>query len=142
MSIEFHFQKSAILKERRKLKSFIPVIFESNNKVAGNISFVFCSDEHLLDINKEFLNHDYFTDIITFDLTPKKQKVADAEIYISIDRVKENANSNAVSVSIELNRVIFHGILHLCGYGDKTPASKKIMTKMEDLCLKRFQLHK
>jgi probable rRNA maturation factor len=95
-----------------------------------------------LDINKEFLNHDYFTDIITFDLTPKKQKVADAEIYISIDRVKENANSNAVSVSIELNRVIFHGILHLCGYGDKTPASKKIMTKMEDLCLKRFQLHK
>lgn len=142
MPIEFHFQKGTILKERRKLKSFLPNIFKSNNKVAGNISFVFCSDEYLLEINKEFLNHDYFTDIITFDLTPKRQKEVDAEIYISVDRVKENAKSNAVYVAVELNRVIFHGILHLCGYGDKTPASKMIMTKMEDLCLKNFQLHK
>jgi probable rRNA maturation factor len=142
MPIEFHFQKGTILKERRKLKSFIPNIFKSNNKVAGNISFVFCSDEYLLEINKEFLKYDYFTDIITFDLTPKRQKEVNAEIYISVDRVKENAKSNAVYVAVELNRVIFHGILHLCGYDDKTPASKMVMTKMEDLCLKNFQLHK
>lgn len=138
MPIEFHFQKNTILKERRKLKVFIPTIFELNNKVAGNISFVFCSDQYLLGINKEFLNHDYFTDIITFDLTPKKQKEIDSEIYISVDRVKENAKSNAVSIVLELNRVIFHGILHLCGYGDKTSSQKKLMTLMEDYFLSLF----
>ncbi|MEO7048352.1 MAG: rRNA maturation RNase YbeY [Ferruginibacter sp.] len=142
MPIEFHFQKNIILRERKKLKSFIPTIFQLNNKVVGNISFVFCSDDYLLDINKEFLNHDYFTDIITFDLTPKKQKEIDAELYISVDRVKENAKSNSVPTALELNRVIFHGILHLCGYGDKTPEKKILMTKMENLYLKKFKLHK
>ncbi|MEO5943751.1 MAG: rRNA maturation RNase YbeY [Ferruginibacter sp.] len=138
MPIEFHFQKNIIFKGRKKLKSFIPTIFELNNTVAGNISFVFCSDDYLLEINKEFLNHDYFTDIITFDLTPKKQKEVDAEIYISVDRVKENAKSNSVPTELELNRVIFHGILHLCGYGDKTSSQKSVMTLKEDHFLSLF----
>lgn len=96
----------------------------------GNISYIFCTDSYLLSINKQFLKHNYFTDIITFDYT--EAKTIKGEIYISIDRIKENAETFKVLFKDELFRVMIHGMLHLIGYDDKTPALKKIMTQKEN----------
>lgn len=97
------------------------------------INVVFCSDKYLLGLNKRFLNRDYFTDIITFDTSAKG--VISGEIYISIDRVIENAKNLKLSFRSELNRVIIHGILHLLGYDDSTNAQKEEMRIKEDACL-------
>lgn len=99
----------------------------------GVINVVFCSDKYLLGLNKRFLNRDYFTDIITFDTSAKG--VISGEIYISIDRVIENAKNLKLSFRSELNRVIIHGILHLLGYDDSTNAQKEEMRIKEDACL-------
>lgn len=138
MPVHFHFQKQVDLKLRKKLKAFIPEIFIFNRKLGGNISFVFCSDEYLLNINKDFLQHDYYTDIITFNLSPKGQTTIDAELYISVDRVKDNAFNLKIPLQVELQRVIFHGILHLCGFKDKSKSDILEMRKKEDECLKKF----
>ncbi|MBS1496019.1 MAG: rRNA maturation RNase YbeY [Bacteroidetes bacterium] len=138
MPVHFHFQKQVDLKLRKKLKAFIPEIFIFNRKLGGNISFVFCSDEYLLNINKDFLQHDYYTDIITFNLSPKGQATIDAELYISVDRVKDNAFNLKIPLQVELQRVIFHGILHLCGFKDKSKSDILEMRKKEDECLKKF----
>lgn len=138
MPVHFHFQKKVDLKQRKKLKAFIPEIFIFNRKLGGNISFVFCSDEYLLNINKDFLQHDYYTDIITFNLSPKGQATIDAEVYISVDRVKDNAFNLKIPFQVELQRVIFHGILHLCGFKDKSKNDILEMRKKEDECLKKF----
>jgi probable rRNA maturation factor len=149
------------LKNKSKIKSWIVSTIEKKHKV-GDISFVFCSDEFLLGINKQYLNHDTYTDIITFDYTEGTQSAAhpstplrgtaqdkeqiSGDIFISIDRVKENAEkfspssgSGQASFEDELHRVIIHGVLHLLGYKDKTKIAKAEMTKQEDLCLKAFQ---
>jgi probable rRNA maturation factor len=123
--------------KKRALKAFIQLLFKKEGKVAGNIQYIFCSDEFLLGINKQFLQHDYYTDIITFDLRGINQ--ADAEIYISIDRVKDNASSFDESFKRELLRVMFHGALHLCGYGDKTKSEINLMRLKESEYLKRFE---
>ena len=99
---------------------------------ADCIDYIFCSDDYLLEINRNTLNHDYYTDIITFDLTPSKKGPIQSEIYISIDRVRDNAHTHGSSFNRELHRVIFHGLLHLLGYKDKTPKDEKIMRMMED----------
>lgn len=96
-----------------------------------NMSVIFNSDEALLEINKQFLNHDYYTDIITFPIEETDSKL-EAELYISIDRVKENAEDLKVSFENELLRVIIHGTLHLCGFGDHTEEEEKIMRQKED----------
>lgn len=96
-----------------------------------SLTFVFCSDEYLLSINKEYLNHDYYTDIITFNLANTGHPV-EGEIYISLDRVKENAQKLNETYKNELHRVIFHGALHLCGYRDKTIEEQSKMRKKED----------
>lgn len=132
MAIEFNFQTSATLKNRITLKAFILSIFKKEKKRAGAISYVFCSDEYLLEINRSFLNHDYFTDIITFDLSEPGSKSIDAEIYISIDTIRDNASRFNTTIEKELHRVIFHGILHLCGYKDNTEKDQAIMTKKEN----------
>ena len=95
------------------------------------ISIIFCSDEYLLEINKQHLNHNYFTDIITFDLTPKNEKEITSELYISTDRVKHNAKDYNTTISNELHRVIFHGILHLCGFKDKSKKDTVLMRAKE-----------
>nr|MBP9083360.1 rRNA maturation RNase YbeY [Bacteroidia bacterium] len=99
------------------------------------INYIFCSDKFLRKINKQFLNHDYFTDIITF---PHEQFTAHigGDIYISLDRVRENAEEFNQSFTNELHRVMAHGVLHLCGYGDKSEAEEKLMRKMEEKWLK------
>ena len=131
MEINLFFQNAISLKERGKLKSFIIFLMKKEGYKPKDISIIFCSDEYLLDINKQHLNHNYFTDIITFDLTPKNEKDTTAELYISIDRVKHNAKDYNTTISNELHRVIFHGILHLCGYKDKSKNDIKIMREKE-----------
>jgi len=103
----------------------------------GSINYIFCTDAKLLQINREYLGHNYFTDIITFDLSDEVNRVA-AEVYISLDRVKENAANQKVPFSKELHRVMFHGALHLCGYRDKTLSEKKRIRAAEDFYLNRF----
>ena len=96
-----------------------------------SLSIVFCSDEYLLHINKEYLKHDYYTDIITFDYSVTPRTIV-GEMYISVTRVKDNAKSFGTTFQRELYRVIFHGLLHLCGYKDKTPASSNEMRRKEE----------
>ncbi len=137
------FSEAAIkltLQNRRKLKSFIEqVLCKSNGKALGNLSFVFCSDEFLLDINRRFLDHDFYTDIITFDLAPVPGNPIEGEVYISLDRVKENSISLGTTFSNELLRVIFHGVLHLCGYKDKTRVQSIAMRSAEDKYLSLYE---
>jgi rRNA maturation RNase YbeY len=101
------------------------------------LQYVFCSDAFLLDINKRFLNHNFYTDIISFDLSEQKGSLI-GDVYISIDRVKENAKTEGNLYTHELLRVIFHGALHFCGYKDKKPADQKTMRSMEDKWLKAY----
>lgn len=108
-------------------------VCESESRVAQEINIIFCSDEELLRINQESLNHDYFTDIITFDYCIDNQVFGD--LFISVDRVKDNAETLKVSFVDELHRVMVHGLLHLCGYADDTPELKAQMRQKEDFYL-------
>lgn len=138
MDINFHFQKNASIKEVKKLKAYIRSIFTSEKGSLNQLDFIFCSDEYLLDINKQFLQHDYYTDIITFDNSEKGDPSITSEIYISVDRVTENAERFCTGFQNELHRIMFHGVLHLLGYGDKTSKQKNLMTLKEDYYLKGF----
>lgn len=138
MTIAFRFQKKIRLPARKSLKAFIGKLFEKENKKAGDITIIFCTDKFLLDLNSKFLLHDYYTDILTFDLSPAISELITAEIYISIDRVKENAKIYEELVNMELHRVILHGILHLSGYKDKTPFQKRQIRAKEEKYLKLY----
>jgi len=105
------------------------MIFEEK-KEEGELSFVFCSDDYLLKMNKDYLQHDYFTDVITFDYT--ENNIISGDIFISIDRIKENAKRFNVTFEEELQRVMIHGILHLIGYNDKTEEEQSEMTEKEN----------
>ncbi|MFZ1527945.1 MAG: rRNA maturation RNase YbeY [Ferruginibacter sp.] len=131
MEIKFHFEEPASLTHRSQLKDFISKIFKREGRRLHSLNYIFCSDESLLKINSDFLQHDYYTDIITFDLSPPGSKEIEAEIYISVDRVKDNAQQFKSSLKEELHRVIFHGVLHLCGYKDKGPKAEKLMRAKE-----------
>jgi rRNA maturation RNase YbeY len=138
MEVQFFFaDKNVTLTDRTRLKHFVASIFKTEKKSASSLTYVFCSDEYLLDINKQFLQHDYYTDIITFDLSSTKG-VIEGEVYISIDRVKDNTSQLGTTIKNELHRVIFHGVLHLCGYKDKKPADEKMMRAAEDKYLKLY----
>ena len=129
----FH-DKRIILWQRQALKQFIVSLFIFEGHSLKNITYIFCSDQYLLKINREFLKHDYYTDIITFDLSSSPKNV-EAEAYISVDRVRENAKSLECPVNKELHRVIFHGALHLCGYRDKKNPEIEQMRMKEELYL-------
>jgi probable rRNA maturation factor len=137
MIINFFFPENRIsLKKRTKLKFFIEKLFKKEGFKLKSLSFVFCSDEYLLNLNQQFLKHDYYTDIITFDLSTSQKK--EGEIYISIDRIKNNAQKLNISFNNELHRVIFHGALHLCGYKDKSKKDATAMRIAEDKYLKLY----
>lgn len=108
-------------------------VVENENRLLGDVALIFCSDEYLLTMNKDYLDHDYYTDIITFDYSELNFIAGD--LFISLDRVKENAEDLGVSVRNELNRVVIHGVLHLCGYKDKAPEDEKVMRFKEDEAL-------
>ena len=113
-----------------QFNSFISNILISEKKTEGDVVLIFCSDEYLLEINKKPLNHNYYTDIITFDYCV--ENIVSGDLYISIDRVKENAKTFNDSFINELTRVVIHGVLHLCGYNDKTEADQKNMRNLEN----------
>ena len=121
------------LDKKIKVRNWIEKILKQEGKTAGAISYLFCTDDYLLGINREFLQHDFYTDIITFDYSDKNK--IEGEIFISIDRVKENAKTFKQPFEKELMRTIIHGILHLCGYSDKSPKDKKRMTAKENEAL-------
>jgi probable rRNA maturation factor len=129
--VQFHFVFPCALPARGKLKAFLVSIFKKEKRTLAGLSIIFCDDRTLLRLNLEFLKHDYYTDILSFPLVgPHKPLLA--EIYISVQRVKENAVNLETSFREELHRVIFHGVLHFCGFKDKTQADKRQMRNMED----------
>jgi rRNA maturation RNase YbeY len=138
MNISFHFLKPISLTNRGHLKKFIERLSKQEKKKINTLAIIFCSDDYLLQINRSFLSHNYYTDIITFDLSEKNSQLIDAEIYISIGRVRENAELHQTTYKQELHRVVFHGVLHLCGYKDKSAAHKKIMRNKEDQYLSLY----
>lgn len=127
------------LQNQSKISDWINFIITSHKYELYDLSYIFCSDEYLHKINKEHLNHDYFTDIITFDNSEEKG-VIESDIFISIDRVKENAQTQNTSFETELHRVIIHGMLHLLGYHDKTPDEQSLMREKEDACLSLLKI--
>jgi len=129
--------KNISLGNRVALKLFLEKQMKKEGIRIECLQYVFCSDKYLLEINKQFLNHDYYTDIISFDLSEVKGALI-GDIYISVDRVKENAKLVKTTQTNELLRVIFHGALHFCGYKDKKPADVKLMRSMEDKWLKAY----
>ena len=129
--------KSTSLRSRTELKTFINKQCLKEGVHIETLQYVFCSDTFLLDINKRFLNHNFYTDIISFDLSEQKGSLI-GDVYISIDRVKENAKTEGNLYTHELLRVIFHGALHFCGYKDKKPADQKTMRSREDKWLKAY----
>ena len=138
MIIKFHFLKSVSLPDRLKLKAHLLYLSKKEKTSIHKVDIIFCSDEYLLKINNDFLGHNYFTDIITFDLTPKGSLEKTAELYISTDRIKQNAMEYQTTMKNELHRVIFHGVLHLCGFKDKKPHDLKEMRLKEDQYLKSY----
>ena len=124
--------------KKAALKKFIAAQALKEAKKNLRVSYIFCTDEFVLSINKQFLNHDFYTDIITFPLGETDKEI-EAEIYISVDRVKDNADKFKSDFSDELNRVIFHGVLHLMGYKDKSKADKETMRGKENEWLRRFK---
>jgi rRNA maturation RNase YbeY len=120
----------------RQLKLFVKTLIEEEGFSSGDIAIVLCSDEYLLKVNQDFLNHDYYTDIITFDYCV--DGVVNGDLLISLDRVSENSVSERTTLKDELYRVIFHGVLHLCGYKDKSKKDIEVMRLKESHYLNLF----
>lgn len=118
------------IENEEKTSQWIDSIVSNHSKITGDITYIFCTDEYLLKVNKEHLNHDYYTDIITFDYT--NNGVISGDLFISIDRVKDNSKELNQTFKNELNRVMIHGVLHLLGFGDKTEDEAKIMRSKEE----------
>jgi len=137
LNIFFHFEQAHYkISSQKKRKKWIYASVEEEGYSIDSIDFIFCSDVFLLGINKKFLNHDYFTDVITF--SNSEGNVLNGEIYISMERVRENSESYLVSFDEELNRVLIHGILHLMNYNDSSRNLKMRMTIRENYFLKKF----
>jgi rRNA maturation RNase YbeY len=136
-NISFHIEGvSTKTPSKRLLKAWIKEFVSNHGKKVGELAFIFCSDEKILEVNQNFLQHDYYTDIITFDYC--EGEIVSGDIFISVERVKENATSHNIEYNTELIRVLAHGVLHLIGFQDKSPKKKKEMTENEDLCISLF----
>jgi len=135
--IQFHTETEFTLDNQDQYSSWIETSIIKMEKEVGDINYIFCDDAYLLKINQEYLNHDTYTDIISFDYTHKNRLSGD--IFISIDRVKENAKRFKVLFEVELRRVLIHGILHYAGYKDKTDEEKKEMREQENEKLLLFK---
>lgn len=122
--------------EKQKTNRWIKDIASEYSKKTGDIAYIFCSDERILEVNKQYLNHDYYTDIITFDYS--EGSIISGDIFISVDTVQTNAAEYKVSIEQELKRILIHGILHLCGQDDKTHELRLQMTEKENSALQKF----
>ncbi|MEM7485319.1 MAG: rRNA maturation RNase YbeY [Bacteroidota bacterium] len=136
--IDFHFKSDFILEDKEKYSDWISRVIKSEGCSLDTIDYIFCTDDYLLDINKEYLQHDTFTDIITFDYSDDKHISGD--IFISSDRVKDNSKLYGIAFKIELLRVMCHGVLHLIGYGDKSEKDQQEMRLKEDEKIKMFHV--
>ena len=121
---------------RNCTKLYISEIFKDHNLELNLINYVFCTDKYLLNLNTQYLNHNFYTDILTFDLSDEQMLTAD--IFISVERAEENSLVYNVSKLLEIRRLLIHGALHLCGYKDKTPTEREKMSAMEEFYLNKF----
>ena len=137
-NIKFNYaDRKLSLSDKTRLKNYIVSIFEEEKVALNELNYIFCSDEYLLQINNNHLQHDYYTDIITFTLEDRGEPVI-GEIYISLDRIKDNSKIEKTNLLNETLRVIFHGSLHLCGYKDKKKEDIIIMRQKEDYYINKY----
>lgn len=136
--INFNYEIDFKLDNETLFSNWISKVILSENKKEGEISYIFCDDDFILEINKQYLNHDFYTDIISFDYSVGNELHGD--IFISIERVQENAEDFKVTFNEELQRVIIHGILHYCGYKDKTKEDEVLMRSIENEKIKMFHV--
>ncbi len=131
--VKFH------VEHKLAIKKWIKAIAVFHDKKVGDVNFILCSDQFLLSMNQKYLQHDFFTDIITFP-SEERPNVIGGDVFISLDRVKDNATHYQVDFFQELLRILAHGVLHLCGYEDTTPELKKQMSLLEEQCLAMFHV--
>ncbi|RZS99329.1 rRNA maturation RNase YbeY [Aquimarina brevivitae] len=136
--INYFYETDFSLDNENTFSAWLQKVVDSEGKSTNEINYIFCDDDYLLQVNKEYLNHDYYTDIITFDTCVGN--VLGADIFISVDRVRENAESLNVDFNNELLRVMVHGILHLCGYKDKSNDEAQVMRSKEDEKINMFHV--
>ncbi|WP_447640901.1 MULTISPECIES: rRNA maturation RNase YbeY [Chitinophagaceae] len=130
--VSFHYADRQLnIADKTGIKATVEDIFKLEKRKLDHIDYVFCSDEYLLEINNQYLQHDFYTDIVTFDLSENTDETI-GEVYVSVDRIKDNAQKLQQPLKNEILRVIFHGALHLCGYKDKTDKESKLMRNKED----------
>lgn len=121
------------LRHKRQIASWLRAVAEAEGYRLGDVNYIFCSSERHLEINKQFLGHDYFTDIITFDYSDRKcERVVAGDIFIDVETVRDNARIYGTRFCDEMHRVVVHGVLHLCGQKDKTPSAERQMHRKED----------
>ncbi len=136
--ISFNYETDFQLENETQFSDWISRVILSENKKEGDVNYIFCDDEYILEINKQYLDHDYYTDIISFDYSVGNE--LNGDIFVSIDRVKENATDFNATFDEELKRVIIHGILHYCGYKDKSEEDEALMRSKEDEKTKMFHV--
>ncbi|MFT7067031.1 MAG: rRNA maturation RNase YbeY [Sediminicola sp.] len=136
--IDFHFETDFELENTTKYSDWATRILAAHQRTHSQIDYIFCDDSYLLDINQKHLNHDTYTDIITFDYTVGE--IIAGDVFISVDRLKENATNFKVDFKDELLRVMSHGILHLIGYNDKTEEESVLMREKENECINMFHV--
>jgi rRNA maturation RNase YbeY len=136
--ISFNYETDFLLDNETQFSDWISRVILSENKKDGDINYIFCDDEYILEINKQYLDHDYYTDIISFDYSVGNE--LNGDIFVSIERVKENATDFNATFDEELKRVIIHGILHYCGYKDKSEEDEALMRSKEDEKTKMFHV--
>lgn len=130
--VSFHYaNKQLNIADKTGIKQAVEEVFRLEKKELDHIDYIFCSDDYLLAINKQYLQHDFYTDIVTFDLSENNTETI-GEVYVSLDRIKDNATKLNQPLHSETLRVIFHGALHLCGYKDKSDKESKLMRNKED----------
>lgn len=133
-SVFFHFEDLHFsLSNRKKIKAWLYICCAKEKKILGDLNYIFCSDNYLLQVNRKYLNHNYLTDVITFENTFSEEISGD--VFISYDRIKDNAKAFRQNREDELHRVMVHGLLHLIGYSDKNPEQQKVMKAKEDFYL-------
>lgn len=136
--ISYNYETDFTVPNEAVYTSWIESVIVSEGKELGELSYIFCNDEYLLDINQQYLNHDTLTDIISFDYT--EGNVVSGDIFISVDRVQDNADDFNVTFEDELKRVMIHGVLHYCGYKDKSESDEALMRSKEDEKIKMFHM--
>jgi len=135
--INYFFEEINKIEIHSKISEWLENLIQTENKKPGDINYIFCDDEYLLKVNQDYLDHDYYTDIITFDYV--KGKTISGDIFVSLPRILDNASTLSQDFDSEFRRVLAHGLLHLCGYKDKTKEEESTMRQKEDFYINQFK---